>query len=162
MLTKKEKKEKRKTQRNPTQPEYIDELRLCLEAIADYNSPELPLKAKLEFFAGLRQVFGRSALLLSGGATLGLYHLGVVKCLFEYNLLPRIFSGSSAGSLMAALVCTRTDEELPVIFDPKNINLEAIERRGEGTTRRRLTRLLQHGSPTSQSPFLRQQVEEKK
>jgi len=125
--------------------DYIEELQNCLETIAEYNSPELPLKAKIEFFAGLRQVFGRSALLLSGGATLGLYHLGVIKCLFEHNLIPRIFSGSSAGSLMASLVCTRTDEELPLIFDPRNINLEAIERRGEGTAKRRLTRLLKHG-----------------
>lgn len=125
--------------------DYIEELRQCLEVIAEYNSPELPLKAKLEFFSGLRQVFGRSALLLSGGATLGLYHLGVIKCLFEQKLLPRIFSGSSSGSLMAALVCTKTDEELPLIFDPNNINLDAIERRGEGTARRRITRLFQHG-----------------
>jgi len=42
-------------------------------------------------------------------------------------------------------VCTKTDEELPLIFDPNNINLDAIERRGEGTARRRITRLFQHG-----------------
>ena len=51
--------------------EYVEELKLCLELVAEYNSPELPLKAKLEFFTGLRQVYGRTALLLSGGAALG-------------------------------------------------------------------------------------------
>lgn len=43
-----------------------------------------------------------------------MFHLGVVKTLFEHGLLPRIISGASAGALMAALVCVKTDEELPV------------------------------------------------
>jgi len=125
--------------------DYVNELGKSLEAIAEYNTPEFPLKAKIEFFAGLRQVFGRSALLLSGGAAFGLYHLGVMKCLFEHKLIPRIFSGSSAGSLMAALICTRTDEELPSIFDPKNINLEALEKNGETTFSSKIKRLREQG-----------------
>lgn len=43
-----------------------------------------------------------------------MYHLGVVKTLFEHGLLPRIISGASVGAVVAALVCVRTDEELPV------------------------------------------------
>jgi len=74
-----------------------------------------------------------------------MYHLGVIKALFQQGVLPRIFSGSSAGSLIASLVCTRTDEELPSMFDLTNISLDAIERRGEGTARRRVTRLLKTG-----------------
>jgi len=125
--------------------EYVGELDRCLRLIAETDTPDLPLKARIEFFSGLRKVFGRSALLLSGGATLGMYHLGVIKALYEAKLLPRIFSGSSAGSIVAAIVCTRTDEELPLMFDPANINMEAIERRGEGTLQRRLTRLWKTG-----------------
>lgn len=45
---------------------------------------------------------------------LGMYHLGVVKTLFEHGLLPRIISGASVGALVAALVCVKTDDELPV------------------------------------------------
>ena len=124
---------------------YVNEMNQCLNAIAAADTPELPLSTRIEFFAGLRKVFGRSALLLSGGATLGMYHLGVIKCLYENKMLPRIFSGSSAGSIVAAIVCTRTDEELPRMFDPANINMEAIERRGDGTLKRRINRLRKTG-----------------
>lgn len=43
-----------------------------------------------------------------------MYHLGVVKTLFEHGLLPRIISGASVGALVAAIVCVKTDDELPV------------------------------------------------
>ena len=38
--------------------------------------------------------------------------MGVVKALWNEQLLPRVISGASAGSLMAALIGTRNDEEL--------------------------------------------------
>lgn len=141
--------------------EYIDEMDAALQTI--FTSNALPLKERIELCASLRRVYGRSALLLSGGATLGMYHLGVLKTLFEQKLLPRVFSGSSAGSLMASLVCCkcalaaaahsaplilplfRTDEELPQFLDPTNINLNAIERRGDGVAQRRIRRLLKTG-----------------
>jgi TAG lipase/steryl ester hydrolase/phospholipase A2/LPA acyltransferase len=56
--------------------------------------------------------FGRSALTLSGGATLGMKHIGVVKALWEAELLPDIISGASAGSIVAAVCCTATDKEM--------------------------------------------------
>ncbi|KLU83752.1 patatin family phospholipase [Magnaporthiopsis poae ATCC 64411] len=64
-----------------------------------------------------RQNFGRSALMLSGGATYGMTHIGVVKALFEAKLLPRIISGASAGSIICAVLCTRTDEEVPQLLE---------------------------------------------
>jgi TAG lipase / steryl ester hydrolase / phospholipase A2 / LPA acyltransferase len=51
------------------------------------------------FWLEVRRLYGRSALLLSGGATFGLYHLGVIKALVIAGILPRVISGSSAGSL---------------------------------------------------------------
>ncbi|TKA82962.1 hypothetical protein B0A55_01543 [Friedmanniomyces simplex] len=63
-----------------------------------------------------RQSFGRSALLLSGGGTLGMNHIGVVKALFEAGLLPRIISGASAGSIVCAVLCTKTDPEIPDVL----------------------------------------------
>ena len=38
--------------------------------------------------------------------------LGVCRALSKEGLLPRIISGSSAGAMVAAHVCVRTDEEL--------------------------------------------------
>jgi predicted acylesterase/phospholipase RssA len=70
----------------------------------------------------IRNLYGRSALLLSGGATFGLYHLGVVKA----QLLPRVIAGSSAGSLVACLLATRHDADLMAMFEPNAIQFEAM------------------------------------
>lgn len=71
-----------------------------------------------------RQSYGTTALLLSGGASMAVYHIGVIKALWEQNLLPRIICGSSAGSIVAALVCTRPYEEIEEIFDPHNFQFD--------------------------------------
>jgi TAG lipase/steryl ester hydrolase/phospholipase A2/LPA acyltransferase len=44
-------------------------------------------------------------------------HIGVLKALYESKLIPRIVSGASAGSIVCAVFCTRTDEELPALLD---------------------------------------------
>lgn len=54
-----------------------------------------------------RQSFGNSALMLSGGGTLGMCHIGVVKCLLQEGLLPRIVCGSSAGSIVGSVLATQ-------------------------------------------------------
>ena len=55
---------------------------------------------------------GRTALLLSGGGAFGVKHIGVVMALHKESLMPRILSGTSAGSIVAAYCGTKTDEEL--------------------------------------------------
>jgi TAG lipase/steryl ester hydrolase/phospholipase A2/LPA acyltransferase len=64
-----------------------------------------------------RQSFGRSALLLSGGGTFGMNHIGVVKCLWENNLLPRVITGASAGSIVSAVLCTKKDTEMDGLLE---------------------------------------------
>jgi len=50
---------------------------------------------------------------------------GVVKVLLESNLLPRIICGSSAGSIISAITCSRTDAELTNWFSRLgDINLQ--------------------------------------
>lgn len=71
----------------------------------------IPTDARLAFFNETRHSYGRTALLLSGGAALGFYHVGVVKTLIKNRLMPRVLGGSSAGSIVCAMVGTRTDEE---------------------------------------------------
>jgi TAG lipase/steryl ester hydrolase/phospholipase A2/LPA acyltransferase len=90
-----------------------------------HDAPEdqLPLERKLAFFAESRHALGKTGLLLSGGASLGMFHFGVLKALHEHNLLPRVISGSSAGSIVAALVGTRTQEEMDDLFVPGTIDL---------------------------------------
>jgi predicted acylesterase/phospholipase RssA len=101
------------------------------------------VQEKFEFFFETRQAFGRSALLLSGGATLGMYHLGVVKVLAENQLLPRVISGSSVGSIIASVVATRTDDELAKVFTLDDIHFDAFETKG--SIQRKLWRLLSRG-----------------
>jgi len=75
------------------------------------NEDPIPTEARLAFFNETRHSYGRTALLLSGGAALGFYHVGVVKTLMENGLMPRVLGGSSAGSIVCAMIATRTDEE---------------------------------------------------
>ncbi|KAI8079954.1 acyl transferase/acyl hydrolase/lysophospholipase [Halteromyces radiatus] len=124
---------------------YIEEVTKQLNWICDETS-ELDYQAKHDFFMNIRQSFGRTALLLSGGGTLGLYHLGVLKCLFNARLLPRVISGASSGSIMAALLCTKTVDEIPHMFDPTAVKLDVFERDGyPDTPFMRLKRLLSDG-----------------
>ena len=63
-------------------------------------------ESKLEFFAETRHAYGRTALLLSGGASFGKFHFGLIRALYEYDLFPRIVCGSSVGSIIAAGMCS--------------------------------------------------------
>lgn len=126
--------------------EYIEEVIKQLNIICDTETKDFDVNDKYEFFTNTSKALGRSALLLSGGATLGLVHIGIVKTLYETNLLPRVINGSSAGSIVAAVLCTRTDEELSSLYDPKNINVDFFERSTErGNIFVWLTRFLKHG-----------------
>ena len=80
------------------------------------TSPPTSHRDLLDGMLFSRQSFGRSALLLSGGGTFGMSHVGVLKALFEADLLPRIISGASAGSIVCAVMCTSTDEEMPALL----------------------------------------------
>ncbi|TPX53981.1 hypothetical protein SeMB42_g00494 [Synchytrium endobioticum] len=127
--------------------DYQDEVLTLLNTICDTQTePDVVSPSfKYDFFINIQKSFGRTALLLSGGGTFGLTHLGVVKSLYEAKLLPKIVSGSSVGSLMAGILCVRTDEEIAALFSLENFNLNCFERAGEGNVYLRLTRLLRHG-----------------
>ncbi|KAH6720797.1 acyl transferase/acyl hydrolase/lysophospholipase [Leptodontidium sp. MPI-SDFR-AT-0119] len=99
---------------------YIDSTLDTIRSLVEKSKISVPdgLETKdiLEQVVYARQAFGRSALLLSGGATFGMNHVGVLKALFEAKLLPRIISGASAGSIVCAVLCTRIDEEIPDVL----------------------------------------------
>ncbi|KAF8974528.1 acyl transferase/acyl hydrolase/lysophospholipase [Flammula alnicola] len=99
---------------------YFDELEKSLEFIRE--TPELSVDEKKRFFKSANTNLGISALCLSGGASFGYYHCGVVKAFLDAGLLPRVITGTSAGGLIAALTCTRTDEELKVLLVPRLAN----------------------------------------
>lgn len=92
--------------------DYIDEIVDALEHLASLDNKEISQEEKLDFFYRASHCYGRTALMLSGGGALGYFHIGVVKTLLENDLLPNVISGSSAGSLVTAMIGTHTDEEL--------------------------------------------------
>ena len=105
--------------------DYVTEVCDCLDVLCDSHSDIMPASKKLDFFKDVLLSFGRPALLLSGGASLGVFHIGVVKALWEHNLLPQVITGSSAGSIIAAALGTHTDQEIPSLFDPNIHNVKA-------------------------------------
>ena len=118
---------------------FLDEVVGALDFVCDGEFPDVAAADKVAFFRRAAQSFGRSALLLSGGATLGLFHLGVIEELHGQSLLPRVISGSSAGAIVAGTVGTHTDDELSDLFDRDHMDmvwsrLTAFEQilRGEG------------------------------
>lgn len=88
----------------------------------------LSTQLKLDFVHDTRQAFGRSSLVLQGGAIFGLCHLGVVKALFLRGLLPRIITGTATGALIAALVAIHNEDELPGVLKGDGIDLTAFSR----------------------------------
>jgi predicted acylesterase/phospholipase RssA len=102
--------------------EYVDEIVSALEHISSIPvSAEITSEDKLDFFERASHCFGRSALMLSGAGSLGHFHRGVIKTLFEHDVLPTVISGSSAGSICAALLGTYSNDELPRVLQGDNV-----------------------------------------
>ncbi|CAN6280852.1 unnamed protein product [Urochloa humidicola] len=110
--------------------EYIDEVSTQLKMVCESDTDELLLEEKLAFVQETRHAFGRTALLLSGGASLGSFHVGVVKTLVEHRLLPRIIAGSSVGSIICSIVATRTWPEIESFFTDSLQTLQFFDRIG--------------------------------
>lgn len=126
--------------------EYVHEVVQSLNMIADCGDPSVNRRTKYEFFSELLQTFGRTVLILHGGASFGMCHLGVVKALHERHLMPKIFCGSYIGALVASLICVQEPGKLEEILRGQSIRFDAFYRNGsQGSFRRKLTRLLKHG-----------------
>jgi TAG lipase / steryl ester hydrolase / phospholipase A2 / LPA acyltransferase len=97
--------------------DYLQEVELSLNYICDNNISGISDNDKLRLFLEGNRIHGNTVLMLSGGASFGIYHIGVVKALWEQKLLPTIISGSSMGAIVAAAVCSKSDEELRSFFN---------------------------------------------
>ena len=100
---------------------FLDEVSEALSMIYHADENDIDFYEKLSFFEETYHAYGKSCLMLSGGAGLGFFHCGVVKALVEEDLMPNIISGASAGSIITALVGTRTDDELLEVLTPDSI-----------------------------------------
>lgn len=137
--------------------EYVCEVVVQLHRIADSQCEDahsgdpsseagIDHLTKVEFFSELLQSFGRTVLILHGGASFGLCHLGVVRALYNTGMLPKIICGSYIGALVASLFCVQEPARLGEILTGEGINFDAFYRTGsKGSFRRKLTRLLKYG-----------------
>ena len=113
--------------------EYITQVALAIEYVTELPTTHgdengWTSQAKLDLLHDTRQAFGRSTLVLQGGAMFGLCHLGVVKALHLRGLLPRIITGTATGALIAALVGIHTEDELLDFLNGDGIDLTAFAR----------------------------------
>ncbi len=107
--------------------EFLSEVETSMEFICSHPIPEVSTARKLEMFHDAERVYGRPALMLSGGAAFGIYHLGVARALWRQNLLPDVIAGSSMGAVVAAAICTRNNQEVTEFFEhPERIHLQAF------------------------------------
>ena len=88
----------------------------CISILA--KTDQLGTEEKRGLFKRMHTNYGRTALCLSGGASFAYYHFGVIKALLDADLLPEVITGTSGGALVAALVATRTNDELKALLVP--------------------------------------------
>ena len=117
--------------------EYVTEVALAIEHVAALPTTQgyqngWTSQAKLDLLHDTRQAFGRSTLVLQGGAIFGLCHLGVVKALHLRGLLPRIITGTATGALIAALVGIHAEDELLDFLNGDGIDLTAFAKINAG------------------------------
>lgn len=79
--------------------------------------PGLKLSEMQQLVQEARRSQGRSALCLSGGGSLAMFHFGAVKELLHDEILPDVVSGTSGGSIVAAFMSMYTNEELKEQID---------------------------------------------
>ena len=96
--------------------DYVDEMSTGLRFI--FSSSQLTQAEKHDLAKHLSTNFGQTALCLSGGASFAWYHFGIAKALLDADLLPNIITGTSGGALVAALLATRTNDELKKLLVP--------------------------------------------
>ncbi|CAB9499538.1 Patatin-like phospholipase domain-containing protein [Seminavis robusta] len=72
------------------------------------------LNDRMNLVRKIKANVGRTSLMLSGGGAQAMYHLGVVRALIEADVYQgiKVISGTSGGSITAAMCALKTPEEL--------------------------------------------------
>lgn len=107
--------------------EYLRMVEESIEYICDTDIENISKADKISIFEEGNRIHGTTALLLSGGAAFGIYHLGVVKALLEVDMIPDVICGSSMGAIVAACLCTKTNNEMKEMFGyPEKVHKTAL------------------------------------
>ncbi len=98
----------------------------CFQYLASSECITFQLKEKIQFFEECQKAYGQPALMFSGGATLGLFHTGVCKALFEQDLMPSVLSGSSAGAIMTGMLGVSKNDKIPELLGGQHFFSDAF------------------------------------
>lgn len=93
---------------------FRSELLRCFDHINDLDEAVFSSQEKVDFFQKMSRNLGQTALCLSGGGSLSMYHMGVIRALIEsgnYQHI-RVISGASGGSIATAMCAIKTEAEL--------------------------------------------------
>lgn len=127
---------------------YITESQTCIKTLI-YDSG-IPDPVLLDLLQQTRRNIGRTALVLSGGATFGLFHIGLLAALFDMDMVPRIISGTSCGAIVASIFCSNTRDEIPFLLQSLlTMKFNVFKDDDSDITDdifTKLTRFLQHGT----------------
>jgi predicted acylesterase/phospholipase RssA len=107
--------------------DYIVQVSECLAYIASSECHDISLEEKINFFQESKVAYGQPAIMFSGGASLGLFHTGVCKALYEQDLMPSVLSGSSAGAIMTAMLGVSKPADIEHILNGENFFDEAFK-----------------------------------
>jgi len=104
--------------------DYVEEVSSTLEHLAQPKLKGISMREKIDFLNRAHLCFGQSALMFSGSGTFLFFHVGVLKALWEQDLIPDVISGSSGGALIAAVAGSRSPNELGDVFKPEFLEFE--------------------------------------
>ncbi len=117
--------------------DYVEEVASVLEHLAKPRLKGVSEQERIEFFYRSHLCFGQSALMFSGSGTYLFFHIGVLKALWQEDLIPNVISGASGGALITAAAGTRSPEQLGEIFDLEFLSFkdeisEILDNLGQG------------------------------
>ncbi|KRX07659.1 Acyl transferase/acyl hydrolase/lysophospholipase [Pseudocohnilembus persalinus] len=105
--------------------QFMEEVRLCVQYLL--VSKSITQAQKFEFLVEQKHALGRTALIFSGGGLFALYSFGILQMLIEEKVFPKIIAGSSAGSIVASLVASCTEEEISIkLRNQGELNFDAF------------------------------------
>jgi len=95
--------------------DFVDELEASLKYLTDAAREQADsegISSHLESFVDRAVTsYGRTALFLSGGSSIGFYHEGLLRALLSEDLMPNVFCGTSFGAVILSFLATRTNAE---------------------------------------------------
>ena len=92
--------------------EYLDLVEDAVEHFCHIPDFDHPRSSRIAYLERAKKSLGTTALCLSGGGALAMYHIGVVKAVLEAGLMPDIIAGTSGGAIVALKLAIHTNEEM--------------------------------------------------